>query len=355
MSSTVLSTPRKIFFSVAAIVATVLVSLTTIQAQGVGSTRGLPGGEGRHTIKGRVFTPAGRPVEPGMKVRLEGQGDSASSSASATDADGAFQFRNLPPGSYTVIVEGGTDFDVAREPVSIQPGFGAYSASQTINVAINLKARGAAAAFAKLPKEARESYAKGMEAAAKGDNSKAADFLDKAVSAYPEFPEALSELGMVYMRLNKMDKAAQTYEALLKLKPDNVIAHQNMGIAYYNLGSAALADKKADEGKQLLAKSESHIRESLKMNNASPTSHYYLGLILIKSRSYAEAQTEMEAAIANGGDSLALAHKYLGGLYISAKRNKEAADQLEKYLELDPKAKDAEQIRGTIKQLREQQ
>jgi tetratricopeptide (TPR) repeat protein len=90
----------------------------------------------------------------------------------------------------------------------------------------------------------------------------------------------------------------------------------------------------------------------LKINSTSPTGHYYLGLILIKSRNYTEAQKEMELAIANGGDGLALAHKYLGGLYMSANRNKDAADHLEKYLELEPKAKDADQIKTTIKDLR---
>jgi regulator of sirC expression with transglutaminase-like and TPR domain len=63
----------------------------------------------------------------------------------------------------------------------------------------------------------------------------------------------------------------------------------------------------------------------------------------------------MESAIANGGQDLALAHKYLGGLYLSSNRSKDAADQLEKYLELDPKAPDAERIRGTIKDLRSKQ
>ena len=48
-------------------------------------------------------------------------------------------------------------------------------------------------------------------------------------------------------------------------------------------------------------------------------------------------------------------NKYLGGLYMSAKRNKEAADHLEKYLQLDPKARDADQIRNTIKDLRSKQ
>jgi Tfp pilus assembly protein PilF len=352
MSSLVSFTPRKSIVIVAAIVATFLISLTAVHAQGVGSTRGLPGGEGRHIIKGRVFTPAGRPVEAGTKIRLEGQGDSARSSATATDVDGAFNFRNLPPGSYTVVVEGANDFDSARESVNIQPGYGAYAASQTLNVAINLKARGAAAAFARIPKNARDSYGKGMEAAAKGDNQKATDFFDKAVIAYPEFPEALSELGMAYMRLGKMEKAAQTYEALLKLKPDNATARLNLGIAYYNIASSLLNEKKNDEAKQHLANGETHLRESLKMNSTSPTGHYYLGLILIKSRNYTEAQKEMELAIANGGDGLAPAHKYLGGLYMSAKRNKEAADHLEKYLQLEPKAKDADQIKSTIKDLR---
>jgi Tfp pilus assembly protein PilF len=37
---------------------------------------------------------------------------------------------------------------------------------------------------------------------------------------------------------------------------------------------------------------------------------------------------------------------------MSHHRNKEAADELEKYLALDPKAPDAQRVRGTIKELR---
>jgi Tfp pilus assembly protein PilF len=59
--------------------------------------------------------------------------------------------------------------------------------------------------------------------------------------------------------------------------------------------------------------------------------------------------------ILHGGENLALAHKYLGGVYMSTHKNKEAADELEKYLKLDPKAADAERIRGTIKDLRSKQ
>jgi Tfp pilus assembly protein PilF len=336
------------------VTATLILSVAAVQPQGVGSSRGLPGGEGRHTIKGRVFTPAGRPAEAGMKVRLEG--DAVGSKTVTTDLDGAFIFNNLPPGNYAIVMEAGADFDPVREPVTINPTgtFGGSGTSQMISIPVNLRARGAAAAFAKLPKEARDGYTKGLEAAAKGDNKKAAEFLDKAVAAHPNFPEALAELGMLYMKLENMEKAAQTYEALLKLTPNNAIAQLNLGIASYNVASSLVTEKKTAEAEAKLTKAETHLRESLKLNQG-PTAHYYLGLVFIKLRNYTEAQKEMEAAIANGGENLALAHKLLGGLYISAKRNKEAADHLDKYLVLDPKAKDADRVRETIKQLRANQ
>ena len=40
---------------------------------------------------------------------------------------------------------------------------------------------------------------------------------------------------------------------------------------------------------------------------------------------------------------------------MSARRNKEAADELEKYVQLDPKAADVERIKVTIKDLRNKQ
>lgn len=334
-----------------------LFAVASVTAQGVGSSRGLPGGEGRHMIKGRVFTPAGRPAEAGMKIRLEGQGDAAGSRTATTDLDGAFLFSNVVPGTYYVIIDETADFDTAREPVQITVGMGGgnYSAQQTINVNVNLKARGAAAAFARIPKDARDAYSKGMDAAAKGETKTAVEMFEKAVTIYPTFSQALGELGLLYMRSSKWDKASKTYESLLAVTPNDANAHLQLGIALYNIATAQLNDKKVDEAKDTLTKSELQLRQALKMNATTSVGHYYLGLILIKARRYAEAQQEMETAIANGGQDIALAHKFLGGLYMSSNRPKDAADQLDKYLELDPKAPDAEKIRGTIKDLRSKQ
>jgi len=78
-------------------------------------------------------------------------------------------------------------------------------------------------------------------------------------------------------------------------------------------------------------------------------------MMLIKFKAYEEAQKELELAISNGGENLALAHKYLGGVYISTHKNKDAADELEKYLKLEPKAPDADKIKASVKDLRSKQ
>ena len=82
----------------------------------------------------------------------------------------------------------------------------------------------------------------------------------------------------------------------------------------------------------------------------------YLGLTLIGSKRYPEAQRELETAVSNGGENLGQAHRYLGGLYwrlADESRQKQdyvrAINEFETYLRLTPNAPDAQRIRETIK------
>lgn len=319
---------------------------------GVGSTRGLPSSSGgTNIIQGRVYFP----TEPkgGRRVKVRLTSTDLADQTTVTNEDGTFVFNRLPAGHYTLVVDAGNEFEKATETINIDRE--ASVGGRSMMVGINLRERGAAAALAAIPKGARESYAKGMEAAAKGENKKAAELLAEAVKLHPEFPQALSELGLQYLKLNQMESAAETYRALIRLKKDDASAHLNLGIALYNLSLALLSEKKVDEANQKLAETEQSLRKAIALKMPGPNPHYYLGLTLIRFKKYSDAQTEMELTIANGGENIALAHKYLGGLYMTAKRHKEAAEHLEKYLQLDPKAKDAEQINSTIKELRARQ
>ena len=82
------------------------------------------------------------------------------------------------------------------------------------------------------------------------------------------------------------------------------------------------------------------------------TAHLYLGITLIHFRNYGEAESELRKAVTLGVVKASQAHYYLGGLYWQTGSFRQAADELELYLKLEPKAANAEKVRGTIKDLR---
>jgi tetratricopeptide (TPR) repeat protein len=310
-------------------------------AQAPGSSRGLASGEGNNMIQGRVHFPPGQSAS-GKTVKVSLESVSAFGSMSTVaDQDGVFRFTSLSAGDYTVVVDAGAEYERARESVNIYRE--ASAGGRTIQVTIQMfpKADAANPLFANVPQNALSLYQKGAAAARKGDAKAAVESLSAAVAAYPNFAIALSELGSQYLILKQWDKAGEAFEGLLKLKPDDVAGHLNLGIVDFN--------------KKKLEDAETHLRKALELKSAGPAAHYYLGLIMVSTKRYDEALQEFELTVSNGGENLPLAHKYLGGLYMSVHKNQQAADELEKYLKLDPKAADADRIKGTIKDLRTKQ
>lgn len=302
---------------------------------GVGSNRGLPSATGgTNTIQGRLFFPDAT-ADKHIKVRLTS--NDMYDQTTSTNEDGTFIFNRLPAGHYTLMVDGGSEYDTATESISIDKE--ASVGGRIMNVTINLKPKGTATAYSKIPKPAREAYKKGMEAVKAGDTKKAAELFKQAVDAYPQFGPALSELGAAYVKLGDFDKAIEALRAALKIEPQDLTAAQNLGVALLFKKDFAAAD--------------TQLREVIKKDDKSATAHMYLGVTLSSVKQYDEAEKELLTAIGlPGGDKLALAHRYLGGIYLQKGKKQEAADELEKYVTLAPKAPDADRIRDTIKNLR---
>ena len=320
---------------------------------GVGSTRGLPGSSGGvHTIQGRIAFPPGQKAIP-IRVKLEGNVTGTNSTSS--NDDGTFSFQSLSAGNYTIVIDAGPDYEPVSQSITIYgtSAFEGRVAPQTINVPITLRPKGSGAgALDKVPKAARDLYLKGMAEVAKGDSKMAVEHLSGAVSAYPEFSQALVELGVQYLKLGQPDKAAGALQSVLKLTPDDISARLDYGIALLN--------------QKKYAESEIQLRQVLTKNSAMPTAHMYLGIALLSlSRDektkqydmakYTEAQKELELAVSTGKDEVAMAHRYLGGIYAGNREYKRGADELETYLKLVPKASDVEQLKAAIKSLRSKQ
>jgi tetratricopeptide (TPR) repeat protein len=170
------------------------------------------------------------------------------------------------------------------------------------------------------------------------DPGKAANTLKEAVSLHPNFPLALNELGVQYLKMRQVNKAIDVLKEACKLDSDAFPSRLNLGIALL-------------ESKQF-APAEEQLREALKRNNNSATGHMYLGIALVRQTKFDEAEKELLIAAQPNSAQLSMANYYLGGIYWRKQDYPRAVEQLEKYLLLTPNAPDAERVRATIKDFR---
>lgn len=343
-------------YSTLALFAAVLLvaSFITGRAQGGGGSD-FTGTGGKHTIQGRIYFPSGRTADLRPKVKL--QSTNSGELTVLADIDGAFRFANLGAGTYTVVIEGGEEYETTRESVYIEGNSSLGRGMRmpmpprvvTLPIYLQLKRAGKAGArpgvvsavLAGVPKAAADLYTDALIAAKAGDIKKAIDQLRGALSLYPNFALALNELGVQYLKLGQADKAAEVLQRAVALTPDANIPRLNYGIA--------LLEKKDFAG------AENQIRQVLKKNDAAVTAHFYLGITLINLRNYTEAEKAFQRAVRLASNELSMAHYYLGGIYWKNQDYKRAADELETYLQQTPKAPEAERIRATIKELRAKQ
>ncbi|HEY0546109.1 MAG TPA: tetratricopeptide repeat protein [Pyrinomonadaceae bacterium] len=304
---------------------------------------------GKHTIKGRIFFPSGRRIDSSIKITLESI--TTGNLSVFADSYGTFSFTNLVGGTYTIVIEASEYYEGIRESVTIDDGGGRYVRTVANIISVNLqlvpkrantsKPGVVNAALASIPKNALELYDKGLESGQAGDARKAIEYFNGALKIYPEFALALNELGVQYLTLKQTDKAIEILRDAVKYAPNETTPHLNLGIALYT--------------KNEITECEAELQEAIKKNQKSWAAHMYLGLTRLKQRNYDEAEKELLQTLTLGGDNLSLPHYYLGGIYWRQSNYKRAADELEKYLKLSPKAPDAEQTKKTIKELRSKQ
>jgi Tfp pilus assembly protein PilF len=315
-------------------------ALTDANAQGYGDRNST--GDGKLTIQGKVFLPNGQPAS-GVTVSFSGT--EFVSGTVQTDDSGNFRFSNLVAGNYTVTVKGTEAFETETESVSMGKE---SSAGQASTVVFNLRNKGtkkgdlsANPFFAKVPKDAVKKYQEAAEGVKKNDLKAAIAALDEAIAIYPDFALAYNEKGLLLVKQNDLDKAMEAYVKAIQIKPDYFEAKFNFGYALLN--------KKDYERTELI------FRDLLQQKNDMPTAHLYLGIALIGLKKWDAAEASLKQAISlKGGENLAMAHRYLGGIYMQKKRNAEAAAELQKYLDLTPKAADADKIKTMIADLKKQ-
>lgn len=321
-------------------------SSSRAQMGGIDSDPGSPGTGGRNTIEGRLYYPSGRIVDKRLNVRMTSVrgGDFFTMS----DDNGAFSFRRVSGGSYVVTVDAGSEYESVTEQVEVVGGSTArgMEMGRTYSLQIQLRPKAVRAtpkaavinaALAGVPKPAADLYQQALDSLQAGNRQKAVELLKQAIALYPEFPVALNQLGVVYHELGQSAKAEEVLRSAVKLAPNVFEFRLNLGVVLLKNKDYVGADKELQAAGQL--------------DPTSTTPHLYRGKALIQLHQFPDAEKELQAVIKLGGNDVAMAYRFLGALYNERGQDQLAINALEKYLSLEPKARDAAAVRNIIKEL----
>jgi tetratricopeptide (TPR) repeat protein len=329
----------KLYFRLPFVLAVVCLAVVFSLGQGIGD-RNRPTSGGSHLVSGKVRLPDGSPA-PNVRVTLSSTDLPATTQM--TDRDGSFSFSGLPAGNYnmTLVAEG---YQTESESFTIER-FSA--AGQGFQFAFNLRLPGQAKASSTTvnpllkdaPKDAVSKFEKGMEKASKGDSKGAIADFDAAIAAYPNFAAAHYEKGAALLKTNDLDNSVASFVKAIQIKPDYLEAKYGYGLVMFQ--------------KKDYAVSAAAFNDVLQQRKDMAEAHLNLGISLFYLKNVDAAETELKTAVSTkGGEKLALAHLYLGQIYSQKKRNTDAITELEKYLEMVPKAPNADRIKQAIEQLK---
>lgn len=325
------------------LIAAMTIAVTTAQAQ-------------NSAINGNIFSAQNRQPVGDLYIELQDQ-FGRTLLRTRVNMSGTFFFRGLRAGTYNVkVLTFGTNFQEASQEVTLVSfplGNGRYS-TDIANVDIYLKidprkiqaGGGGTVApgviFAQeVPDEARKLYRKGVE---RLDDKKedGLDSLKKAIEIFPIYYDALDRLGNEYVKRKQYEEAAKYLVKAVEVNPRSFTSFYSLGIVSYNLKNLPLAIEA--------------LREAIKINSQSINAYIFYGMILRIDGNFEQAEKALlqaKSLAAKNSSPVGEIHWQLALLYDKTARYRQAADELEQFLKIEPKAPNAEQIKKLIEQLRE--
>jgi Tfp pilus assembly protein PilF len=307
--------------------------------------------QNRNAINGVITDTANRPLN---RIRVELLNEVEMAIAQTyTDTTGRYSFRGLSSGAFIVRAHSdGTHLGQSAR-VSLfasRTGRGAHYEQLDIVLKTRNEARGntvpsnSGSAFAQdVPENARKAYEQAVKQLQ--NNKQAAlgmDSLKEAIGLFPTYFLALERLGVEYVKLQQYEAARETLTRAIEVNPDSASSRYALGVSQFYL--------------QLLPESTESLRRSLQLApdslNAAHT-HFYLGMAYWNSGKAGDAEPHLKKAYQLDEKSVPPdIHMHLAKYYSDNKRYKEAADELELFLDYAPDARDSGKIEALIKQLR---
>jgi tetratricopeptide (TPR) repeat protein len=294
------------------------------------------------SISGHVSDNSRNPI-PDLRVELLDDVESVIA-RTKTDNSGLFSFRGLRIGVFQVRVQTyGTTFIGQTQRVQLERGRAVEQVEFVLVSRRNSSTTGIPGViFAQeVPDKARKQYERGLALLEKTDQVKeGVAALENAIEIFPLYFEALRVLGSEYVKQQDYDRAIPLLTKAIEVNRQSYPSLYTLSIAQYNL-------------KQVTEAIES-MKRAIAFNQQSMAANLWLGMLLRQTDKFDEAETYLKQADHLAASKSPDVHWQLALLFNQVKRYKEAADELELFLKVQPDSKDTELIKKLIKKFRQQ-
>jgi Flp pilus assembly protein TadD len=258
-----------------------------------------------------------------------------------TDRTGKFIFTGLGPELYIVSIRTPGYKEVQQQvDLSTQPSdyvqFQLVAEDPKIVPASSTKRPGVV--DANVPTKAREEFEKGRDALLQTNNlNEGILHLQKAVTIYPKYLEALLMLGTAYMDTHDWPNAEGTLRQVLALDPKIIGAHFALGELYFR------QKRYPDAETEMLA--------GIKLDDRSVQGHYMLGRLYYEMGNLAKAGPHVGTAL-QLNPRFARGHLLAGNILLHARQPENALVEFEEYIRLEPKGEFVDEARATAQKIR---
>ena len=299
-----------------------------------------------NSISGHVSNDQRAPLAD-LRVELLNEVDSVIRTVK-TDGSGLFVFRKLSDGTFQVRVEtSGTNYVSQTKRVDLARPHGFGAAFEELDFVLVTKnntgstAKPGVVFVQEVPEPARKQFQKASDLLNKSDRRQEAfAALKSAIDLFPQYFDALEMLGTEQVKDREYEAAILPLTKALQINSRSSASAFALGVAQYNL-------------KQLEPAIES-FRRAVSLNEKSINANLWLGIALRQTSRPNEAEPYLKCADVLADSKLPDAHWQLALLYNQLKRYKEAADELETFLKVQPDARDVELIKKLIQRFRQQ-
>jgi tetratricopeptide (TPR) repeat protein len=277
--------------------------------------------------------------KPATDVRIEvvniGTGQPAADAY--TRQDGTFDISNIPNGTYEVRAVMG--LQEAHERVDIRGGSGNVNLRFAPAEAGDAGGRDSVSvAQLKVPGKARDAFKKAQAAMGKQKLDEAAKYVDEALTAYPEYSDALTLRGVLKLDAGKAAAALEDLDHAIKADSANSMAYIAMGAAYNSLEKYDDALRTLDRGSSL--------------GPSAWQAYFEMGKAFMGKGSFDAALRQLNKAEDLGPKDYVLIHLVKAHALLGMKNYSEAMAELQWYLDKAPADQQSAEARQTLEKVR---